>query len=325
MVELLISNEAGTKVYQPAVEEGIQWTTQRFGTPGKLTFKVLKDEVLNFQEGSAVRLTVDGKKVFFGWVFKKSRTRDQIISVTAYDQLRYLQNKDTKTYEGKKASEFIKMLAADYTLNLGSIADTGYVIASRVEENSSLFDMIGNALDLTVTNTGNMFILYDDFGSLTLKSLEDMRVGTGNQFLVIDDETGQNFDYTSSIDDDTYNRIKLTYDNDESGVREVYVAQSGENINKWGILQYFDTIQKGENGQAKADALLKLYNQKTRKLVIKEALGDTRVRAGSLIVVNLGLGDINVKNFMLVEKCVHTFKESEHWMDLTLRGGEFVA
>lgn len=325
MVELLISNEAGTKVYQPAVEEGIQWTTQRFGTPGKLTFKVLKDEVLNFQEGSAVRLTVDGKKVFFGWVFKKSRTRDQIISVTAYDQLRYLQNKDTKTYEGKKASEFIKMLAADYTLNLGSIADTGYVIASRVEENSSLFDMIGNALDLTVTNTGNMFILYDDFGSLTLKSLEDMRVGTGNQFLVIDEETGQNFDYTSSIDDDTYNRIKLTYDNDESGVREVYVAQSGENINKWGILQYFDTIQKGENGQAKADALLKLYNQKTRKLVIKEALGDTRVRAGSLIVVNLGLGDINVKNFMLVEKCVHTFKESEHWMDLTLRGGEFVA
>lgn len=23
-------------------------------------------------------------------------------------------------------------------------------------------------------------------------------------------------------------------------------------------------------------------------------------------------------------KCVHTFSENEHWMDLTLRGGEFV-
>ncbi len=323
MVELLIAN--GNKVYQPAVEEGIQWTTQRFGAPGKLTFKVLKDDIISFQEGSAVRLTVDGQKVFFGWVFKKSRNRDQIISVTAYDQMRYLQNKDTKTYEGKKASEFIQMLAADYTLNLGSIADTGYVIASRVEENTSLFDMIGNALDLTLTNTGNMFILYDDFGSLTLKGLDEMRVGSNGRYLMIDEETGQNFDYTSSIDDDTYNRIKLTYDNDETGIREVYVAQSGENINKWGILQYFDTLQKGENGQAKADALLKLYNQKTRKLVVKEAFGDCRVRAGSMIVVNLGLGDINVKNFMLVEKCVHTFKESEHWMDLTLRGGEFIA
>ena len=28
---------------------------------------------------------------------------------------------------------------------------------------------------------------------------------------------------------------------------------------------------------------------------------------------------------MLVEKCKHTYKEGEHWMDLTLRGGEFVA
>ena len=325
MVELLIANQAGTKVYQPAVEEGVQWTTQRFGTPGKLTFKVMKDEVLNFHEGSAVRLTVDGEKVFFGWVFKKSRTRDQIISVTAYDQLRYLQNKDTKTYEGKKASEFIQMLANDYTLNVGSLADTGYVIASRVEENSSLFDMIGNALDLTVTNTGNMFILFDDFGKLTLKSLADMRVGSNGQYLMIDEETGQNFDYESSIDSQTFNRIKLTYDNDETGTREVYVAQDGSNINKWGILQYFDTLQKGENGQAKADALLKLYNQKTRKLKIKDAFGDNRVRAGSMIIVNLGLGDINVKNFMLVEKCVHTYKESEHWMDLTLRGGEFIA
>lgn len=323
MVELLIAN--GNTVYQPAVEDGIKWTTQRFGTPGKLEFKVLKDEIISFQEGSPVRMTVDGQKVFFGWVFKKSRNRDQIISVTAYDQLRYLQNKDTKTYEGKRASDFIRMLANDYTLNLGSIADTGYVIESRVEENTSLFDMIGNALDLTLTNTGNMFILYDDFGSLTLKSLDQMRVGSNGQYLMIDEETGQNFDYTSSIDDATYNRVKLTYDNDETGVREVYVAQSGENVNKWGILQYFDTLQKGENGQAKADALLKLYNQKTRKLVVKKAFGDYRVRAGSMVVINLGLGDINVKNFMLVEKCVHTFNESEHWMDLTLRGGEFIA
>ena len=84
-------------------------------------------------------------------------------------------------------------------------------------------------------------------------------------------------------------------------------------------------LQKGENGQAKADALLKLYNKKTRNLKLTNVFGDNRVRAGSLIVVNLSLGDVTVKNFMLVEKCTHTYKESEHWMDLTLRGGEFVA
>ena len=217
------------------------------------------------------------------------------------------------------------MLGADYTLNVGTMENTGYVITSRVEENTSLFDMIGNALDLTLANTGKMFVLYDDFGKLTLKSLDNMRVGSGDTFLMIDEESGEDFEYKSSIDSDTYNKIKLTYDNENTGTREIYIAQSGTNINKWGMLQYFDTLQKGENGQTKADALLKLYNKKTRNLKLTNVFGDNRVRAGSLVVVNLALGDMAVKNFMLVEKCTHTYKESEHWMDLTLRGGEFIA
>ena len=45
-------------------------------------------------------------------------------------------------------------------------------------------------------------------------------------------------------------------------------------MNDWGILQYFDTLQDGENGQAKADALLKLYNKATKTLTIKDACGD---------------------------------------------------
>lgn len=142
---------------------------------------------------------------------------------------------------------------------------------------------------------------------------------------MIDEETGENFEYTSSIDSSTYNKIKLTYDNDETGKRDVYIAQDSSRMNQWGVLQYFDTLSKGENGQAKADALLKLYNRKTRNLKIKNAIGDTRVRAGSMVVINLDLGDINVKNFMLVEKVKHTFKLDEHFMDLTLRGGEFIA
>lgn len=324
-VELLIGNETGSKVYQPAVEEGIEWSTERKDTPGKLTFKVLEDDILDFSEGSPVRMRVDGDNVFFGFVFKQQRDKNKIITVTAYDQLRYLKNKDTKVYEDKTASQFIRMIANDYSLNVGTLENTIYTIESRVEENTSLFEMISNALDLTLTNTGEMYVLYDDFGKLTLKHLSSMYVGVPGAYLMIDEETGQNFDYTSSIDDDTYNKIKLTYDNEDSGYREVYIAQDSSNINKWGILQYYDTLQKGENGQAKANALLKLYNKKTRNLKITKAIGDNRVRAGSMIVVNLDLGDVKLKNWMLVEKCTHTYKENEHWMDLTLRGGEFVA
>ena len=137
-VELLIADPSGSKAYLPIVEEGIEWTTERRSTPGKLTFKVVKDSIINFQEGAAVRLKVDGKGIFFGFVFSKKRDKDQIITVTAYDQLRYLNNKDTYVYENKTAAQFIKMIAADFSLNVGTIEDTPFVIASRVEDNTSL-------------------------------------------------------------------------------------------------------------------------------------------------------------------------------------------
>ena len=217
------------------------------------------------------------------------------------------------------------MVGADFGLKLGDMEDTGYVIASRVEDNTSIFEMVENALDLTLTNTKQLFVLYDDFGSLTLKNIANMKVQDDKGGYFVIDETGaENFDYSSGIDAQTYDKIKLTYENEETGKREVYIAQNGTHINQWGILQYYDTLTKGENGQAKADALLKLYDAKTRSLKISHAFGNTKVRAGSMIVLNMGLGDINVKNFVLVEKATHYFDLDHHYMDLVIRGGEFI-
>jgi len=323
-IELLISDPSGNKLYMPVVEEGIEWSTERRSTPGKLTFKIINDGIIDFEEGSRVRLKVDGKEVFYGFVFTKRHDKNQIISVTAYDQLRYLNNKDTYVYENKTVAEFIQMIATDFNLKTGTLEDTKFKIASRVEDNTSLFDMIENALDLTLQNTKEMFVMFDEFGKITLKNIASMRVGEESAYLLIDEETGENFEYSSSIDSDVYNKIKLSYDNEDTGKRDIYIAQDGTHMNEWGVLQYFDTLSKGENGQAKADALLKLYNKKSRNLKITNAIGDTRVRAGSLVVVSLALGDVNLKNFMLVEKVRHTFKLDQHVMDLTLRGGEFV-
>lgn len=323
-IELLISDPSGNKLYMPVVEEGIEWSTERRSTPGKLTFKIINDGIIDFEEGSRVRLKVDGKEVFYGFVFTKRHDKNQIISVTAYDQLRYLNNKDTYVYENKTVAEFIQMIATDFNLKTGTLEDTKFKIASRVEDNTSLFDMIENALDLTLQNTREMFVMFDEFGKITLKNIASMRVGEESAYLLIDEETGENFEYSSSIDSDVYNKIKLSYDNEDTGKRDIYIAQDGTHMNEWGVLQYFDTLSKGENGQAKADALLKLYNKKSRNLKITNAIGDTRVRAGSLVVVSLALGDVNLKNFMLVEKVRHTFKLDQHVMDLTLRGGEFV-
>lgn len=325
-IEFLI--EHNQKLYSPVLEGGITWTTDRKGSPGQLDFTVVKansfsseeyDE-LDFAEGDPVRLRIDEVDVFYGFVFTKKRNKQGNISVTAYDQLRYLKNKDTYVYSNKTASELVKMIASNFHLQTGDIENTEYKIPSRVEDNTSLIDMIQTALDLTLYHKQKMFVLYDDYGKIALKDIENMKLD-----VLIDEETAEDFDYSSSIDSNTYNKVKLVYENDDTGKRQVYIAQHGENMNRWGVLQFFEELDEGENGQAKAEALLSLYNKKTRNLSIKNAFGDIRVRAGSLIPVILNLGDMKVDTYMLVEKCKHEIKDNVHLMNLTLRGGEFIA
>ncbi|MDP4153684.1 MAG: hydrolase [Bacillota bacterium] len=317
-VELFIQD--ADKIYAPVIEDTITWETSRKGEPGKLTFSVLKDDIIDFYEGGQVMFKYGGDKIFYGFVFEKKRDKDKVIEVTAYDQLRYLKNKDTINYADTSADELIRMIAGDFRLHAGELDSTGYKIYSRKEDNKTLFDIIQTALDETLQNTGKLFVLYDDYGKLTLKNVEDMKLN-----LLINEQTGENFDYTSSIDGDTYNKIKLVYENDQTNQRQTFTVQDSANINQWGVLQYFDKIQTQSIGVAKANALLQLYDRKTRNLSISGAIGDTSVRAGSSVVVNLDLGDMEVKNFMLVEKVKHSFTASEHRMDLTLRGGDFIA
>lgn len=315
--ELLISHD--NIVYMPVVPEEVTWETERKGVQGKLSFKVLNDGVLNFTEGDAVRFKVNGMNVFFGFVFTKNRDKEGIVSVTAYDQLRYLKNKDTYCYSDKTASELIKMIAADFNLQCGYIEDTKFKIESRIEDNQTLFDIIQKALDLTLQNRKEMYVMYDDFGKITLRNLGSMKLN-----ILIDENAAENYEYKTSIDGETYDKIKLVRNNEKKGKREIYIAQDSSHINQWGVLQYFETIDENTNGKAKADALLKLYNQKTRSLSLKGVFGDIRVRGGSLVCVSLVLDDYVVNSFLLVEKVKHSFKESQHMMDLSLRGGEFI-
>ena len=84
-VELLI--EGNGKLLQPVVEDGIQWTTERAGSPATLKFTVVKDKLLGeigFQEGDPVRLRVNGQNVFYGFVFTKKRSKGPNIEVPSF-------------------------------------------------------------------------------------------------------------------------------------------------------------------------------------------------------------------------------------------------
>ena len=310
-MEVKLTIQSGQRGAELVAEGEIRWTTERKGVPGKLEFTVADDGSLALSEGDPVRLTVDGKALFLGYVFRLSERRDHRLRVLAYDQTRYLKNKDTYVFEKVTAAGIIRQIALDYGLTLGEIEETGYLIPSRVEENTTLLDMMQTALELTLTATRTLYVLYDDAGKLTLRGAARMAAG-----VLIDEEGAEDFELTSSIDEDTYNRVKLVAEDDKSGARQVFIAQDAGNSARWGTLQYFEPIDDPEGAQNKANMLLSLYNRKTRTLRLRGALGHTGVRAGSLVLVRLG----GINQTMIVEKCQHSFSDGLHLMDLTLGG-----
>ena len=105
--ELIIQNKNG-QLQQPMIEGDIVWETTRSGAASSLTFTVVKDDTLNFHEGNPVSFRFNGANVFYGYVFKKSRSDNRLIKVTAYDQLRYFKNKDTISYTNKTYADVLK-------------------------------------------------------------------------------------------------------------------------------------------------------------------------------------------------------------------------
>lgn len=326
-MEIKLFINSGNKNYEVSAlaTDSITLTTQRSGSPAKLEFKIARDvvtsgESVKFHEGDNVQLLADGVGIFFGYVFKKTRTKEQIISVTAYDQTIYFKkNKRTYSYEGITASSVIQMIANDFLLNVGELEDTGYLLPARIEDNQVLWDILLNALDITTINTGKLFIFYDDFGSLTLKSIDKMMLPL---VLVSDSTTLLDFNFQSDIDTDTYNEVKLYRDIEKN--RETFVAKDSLNQLKWGILCYTEQVSE-HYSEAKVIELTELLlKQKNRvyKTLSVEDVGDIRVRAGCSLQVKIKDVGEKIDGVLVVNSCTHTFKNNEHTMKLELEGLE---
>ena len=206
--EVVAMVQNGKKFFEVPVKEGMKITWERKGLPGKMTFTAKYDKKFKIVEGNAVTVSVDGTNFFFGFVFTRQMSKDGMMQYTVYDQLRYLKNKDTMIYKKKRADEVIKKIAEKFNLKCGTLANTGHKL-SAIEDNTTLFDIIQNALDETLMTKNKVYVLYDKVGKLTLTDISKMKVNA----CLVDEETGEDFTYKTSIDTDVYNQIKLIYEN----------------------------------------------------------------------------------------------------------------
>ena len=320
---LTVINKSTGDAWLIEPQDDIQITRAVDCVPSKMTFKMPKDPNLNFEEGDTVKFTLNGGVVFVGFVFEKQRDGKNTILVTCYDQLRYLKNKDCYVIGAMTATEFIKMVAEDYHLNCGYMDNTVWKTPDTpktVFKDTSLQEMICRLLDKTAIFTPNhaFYHLFDDGGELRLASFETMKTD-----IYIDDECMQDVQYTTSIDKDTYNYVKIvrTIPNGaDSKLENTFIAKDDKNIAKWGRLQYLIIPkEKDINAVTEAKAIMVHKNKKTREIKLKNVIGDVRVRGGSLIYINRNFGDIIVNNYMMVTSVTHTFKTGFHGMDLDLR------
>lgn len=316
MIELIIEHNG--VIYEPVLKDSIELQSIR-KQASTLTFTLIRDDVIEYEEGDRVRLKVNGVNTFYGFIFKITGDKTNERQIIAYDQLRYLKNKATYVIEAQRADQLVKIICDDFGLQAGTLENTEYLYTA-VEDNVSLFDIILNALDETTRSTGKMYALYDDMGKVCLKDIESRKIN-----ILLDEETGEDFNYSSSIDGETYNSVTLYRDpsGNTGGNRQYVYISDTDNIDKWGLLRYYDTFDENTDGKTKAAALLELYNQKAKSLSLNNQIGDVRVMAGTLVPVNLNLGDTKVANYMLVEEVLHEISENHHTMTLKLKGGEF--
>lgn len=315
-MEFLVQDKADYKMYDlSTIVSDISYTTE-LNSVGKLTFSYLKQERM-FIPGSIVRFKYNGSNIFYGFIFETENSQDEMISVIAYDQLRYFKYKDSMMLKGFTAGKLLKSICDKQRLKWGMVDDTKFKLVDKLFRGKTYLDMMQECIDETLIGTKSKYILYDDFGNVSLREAKSLRL----PIIIGDNSFAYGYSYTRSIDGETYNRIKLAQKqqdkNGDTFINQTYVIDDATTQAKWGILQYYEEVDDNMDKTSimqRGKDLLRLYNNEEKKLSLP-CLGDARVRAGSGIKVVLS--NLGINQYFIVKSVTHSFG-NVHTMDLEL-------
>lgn len=320
LLEIIVDNRDGKLWDISEIVTSVRYSTKRIGEPSSLDLTFVKgglfqDKAFKLNPGDVVQVRQGKLKVFYGNVFTIDFGRDEDVNVKAYDQLRYLSTSESYAFQGVTATQIIQQIAKDAELKVGKLADTEYAIPRMVEHNKKLLDMIYKALNLTLIYGGKNFVFFDDFGTLSIRDIATWKLdfGIGDKSLLYDYKIGR------SIDNDTYNRVKIVQDDKEAGIRKVFIEQDSATIAKWGRLQLYQVADEKMTKAQISENLKNLMMQKNRELrsIRLDAIGDLRVRAGCYI--HAIIAEAGIDQDYLVEACTHQLVGDDHTMTLDLK------
>lgn len=281
-----------------------------------LTLKMIATEdgrkrSLTINEGEPISFRYDGVLRFVGVIFAYEISSDGSLSVTAHDSnIYFAKSNDTRIFVNKKASDIIRILATDFGVIIGNIADTGYVIPYLRLSNQTLYDMILKALTITRRQTNKRFFVGNKGGKLTLTE------GVSNtKYLFKDGENLISASYSRSIED-TKTQVKVIGGKEGKGT--TVIAKDDAKRKKYGVLQALEEMdEKATPAQVKqrAQALLKEQSVVSEQLSV-EVLGVPEVDVGTPVYIVNGMTSTNGGYY--VTSVDHEYSAGLHTMSLEL-------
>ena len=267
--------------------------------------------------------------MFRGFIFILDWSqKENTVLVTAYDQIRYLSNEISYISEGYTIDKIMSDICSELNLFKGECDSSGTQILANnapfVFNSVPAIDIIRIAIEQVRRAENRLLVLYDDFGKLTIKDISKMKSN-----YLIESAISGDIHTTVTIDDSTYNRVRLKYSSgSETELDGVFVVD-GDNQDEIGVLSITLDVnenQDGTEGQLKdiGETYLKIYNTPTRQLTFDDVLGDTDVRGGTFVTTSFDLDIYNYGQAYVVSRVMHKISDGFHTMDLQLEGHDIL-
>jgi len=315
----VIYKDKEQSIYLDPIIKSVQWSGDIKQASRKLVVDLSntdnkRDLFMTFEKGSELRLMLDEKvELFRGILFADSINSDGQMTLTAYDENIYLtKNKDTKIFRNQTASAVIKRLCNEFSISIGKIEDTGFVIPKLVFREKTLFEMMVMALTESQKQNGEAFYITSKEGKLQLLPRKEQKV----QWVL---ENGVNVlgaSYSQSIED-TKTLVKVI--GGDAKKKEIAAnAKDSELIKRYGIMQHLEkpdgSMTKSQMEQRAKQLLKDLATIDDEARI--ECLGIHEVVSGLAVYVKESVTGILGGYYVSADD--HRFEKGSHTMSLTL-------
>lgn len=347
-------DENKARVYRTS---NVSLSTEARVSSAQLTAEIPISEGMVPKPGSMVILEATNDegifiRVFVGFIFSYTIDRWGVISITAFDSIRYLQNPASGKWIGKNGidvseivRDVVKSCGLEYMakqmqselvgvkpIRLIKIAESGINIIDEILEWAQLkatADENGvttkGGKNYAATRAAGRWIFIDNCGTLLLCTCDQLAnkvlglteppiIGTGTAV------TEMNMSVTI---DECANQVWLLRAG--NGGMSGWKAEDPGRVNQWGPITYYEKIDNAycrNNQQMQLRAAIELCTRDIEKRSIDiTTLGYTGLRAGMLVRINIPwledyFGEISKSKLVFLDNVSHSWEEGTHTMTL---------